>query len=61
MTVDVYGKMLSTVDDDRYQLITLSVQLCGLGGAWVVSVLLWTPWIVAWPYIEGRRTVPTDD
>jgi len=32
-----------------------------IAGAWVVSTLLWTPWIVAWPYIEGRRTVPDDD
>jgi len=31
-----------------------------IAGAWVVSVLLWTPWIVAWPYIEGRREVPDD-
>lgn len=28
--------------------------------AWGVSALLWTPWIIAWPYIEGRRTVPDD-
>ncbi|XP_074663083.1 muscarinic acetylcholine receptor M5-like [Tubulanus polymorphus] len=26
--------------------------------AWIISVLLWTPWIFGWPYIEGRRTVP---
>jgi hypothetical protein len=25
--------------------------------AWIISVLLWTPWIFAWPYIEGERTV----
>ena len=31
-----------------------------IAGAWVVSVLLWTPWIFAWPYIEGRREVPDD-
>ncbi|KAL4238516.1 Muscarinic acetylcholine receptor M5 [Mactra antiquata] len=29
-----------------------------IGCAWLVSVLLWTPWIFAWPYIEGERTVP---
>ena len=29
-----------------------------IGCAWVVSVLLWTPWIISWPYIEGKRTVP---
>ena len=28
--------------------------------AWVVSALLWTPWIFAWPYIEGERSVPDD-
>ncbi|XP_075587528.1 uncharacterized protein LOC124499161 [Dermatophagoides farinae] len=26
--------------------------------AWIVSALLWPPWIFAWPKIEGRRTVP---
>lgn len=25
--------------------------------AWLVSILLWPPWIFAWPYIEGKRTV----
>ncbi|WAR18390.1 ACM2-like protein [Mya arenaria] len=29
--------------------------------AWIVSILLWTPWIIAWPYIEGQRTVPEND
>lgn len=29
--------------------------------AWVVSLLLWPPWIYAWPYIEGKRTVPDDE
>lgn len=29
-----------------------------IGCAWAVSVLLWTPWIFGWPYIEGKRTVP---
>src|SRR6218665_3619287 len=28
--------------------------------AGIVSALMWTPWIVAWPHIEGRRTVPDD-
>ncbi|CAG0880596.1 unnamed protein product [Cyprideis torosa] len=26
--------------------------------AWIISLMLWPPWIYAWPYIEGRRTVP---
>ncbi len=29
--------------------------------AWVISALMWTPWIIAWPYIEGKRSVPEDD
>ncbi|XP_076464017.1 muscarinic acetylcholine receptor M5-like [Babylonia areolata] len=29
-----------------------------IGTAWLVSVLLWTPWIFAWPHIEGQRNVP---
>lgn len=28
---------------------------------WIFAFLLWPPWIYAWPYIEGRRTVPEDD
>lgn len=26
--------------------------------AWLLSIILWPPWIFAWPMIEGRRTVP---
>ncbi|XP_043503243.1 muscarinic acetylcholine receptor DM1 isoform X1 [Polistes fuscatus] len=29
-----------------------------IGCAWGISLLLWPPWIYAWPYIEGQRTVP---
>eukprot|EP00094_Tigriopus_californicus_P001788 TCALIF_01729-PA protein Name:"Similar to mAChR-A Muscarinic acetylcholine receptor DM1 (Drosophila melanogaster)" AED:0.44 eAED:0.44 QI:0/-1/0/1/-1/1/1/0/227 len=29
--------------------------------AWGLSAILWPPWIVAWPYIEGERTVPQND
>ncbi|XP_076666500.1 muscarinic Acetylcholine Receptor, A-type [Andrena cerasifolii] len=29
-----------------------------IGCAWGISLLLWPPWIFAWPYIEGQRTVP---
>ncbi|CAL1538066.1 unnamed protein product, partial [Lymnaea stagnalis] len=32
-----------------------------IGCAWVISSLIWTPWIFAWPYIEGKRTVPSND
>lgn len=28
--------------------------------AWGVSLVLWPPWIYAWPYIEGQRTVPVN-
>lgn len=29
-----------------------------ISAAWGISLLLWPPWIYAWPYIEGKRTVP---
>src|SRR5699024_2684739 len=29
-----------------------------IGVAWIISILLWPPWIFCWPLIEGRRTVP---
>ncbi|XP_067939117.1 muscarinic acetylcholine receptor M1-like [Watersipora subatra] len=29
--------------------------------AWGVSFLLWTPWIISWPYIVGERTVLDDE
>ncbi|XP_063972488.1 muscarinic acetylcholine receptor DM1 isoform X1 [Diachasmimorpha longicaudata] len=32
-----------------------------IAGAWGISILLWPPWIYAWPYIEGERTVPKDE
>ncbi|KAF4532731.1 hypothetical protein B566_EDAN011923, partial [Ephemera danica] len=32
-----------------------------IGSAWGISLLLWPPWIIAWPYIEGKRTVPETD
>ncbi|XP_071044308.1 muscarinic acetylcholine receptor DM1 [Parasteatoda tepidariorum] len=28
-----------------------------IASAWVISLMLWPPWIYAWPYIEGARTV----
>ena len=31
-----------------------------IASAWIISALLWPPWIFAWPSIEGRRTVPHD-
>ena len=29
--------------------------------AWLISAALWTPWIIAWPYIEGKREVPENE
>jgi len=26
--------------------------------AWIISIALWTPWIIAWPYIDGYRLIP---
>ena len=29
--------------------------------AWVISAIMWTPWIFAWPYIEGVRSVEENE
>ena len=29
--------------------------------AWAISAVVWPPWIIAWPYIEGGRTVPENE
>ena len=29
-----------------------------IAAAWVISLVMWPPWIYAWPYIEGDRKVP---
>lgn len=29
--------------------------------AWAISAVVWPPWIIAWPYIEGKRTIPDND
>ena len=29
-----------------------------IGCAWAISLFMWTPWILTWPFIEGKRTVP---
>ncbi|XP_064483957.1 muscarinic acetylcholine receptor DM1-like [Ornithodoros turicata] len=31
-----------------------------IASAWVISLVLWPPWIYSWPYIEGQRSVPVD-
>lgn len=31
-----------------------------IASAWVISLVLWPPWIYSWPYIEGQRSVPED-
>ncbi|XP_061173084.1 muscarinic acetylcholine receptor M5-like [Saccostrea echinata] len=32
-----------------------------IGCVWLISLLLWPPWIFAWPYIEGVRSVPENE
>ncbi|RUS74727.1 hypothetical protein EGW08_017501, partial [Elysia chlorotica] len=32
-----------------------------IGFAWVISSVMWTPWIFAWPKIEGKRSVPDNE
>ncbi|XP_054163659.1 muscarinic acetylcholine receptor DM1-like [Oppia nitens] len=61
---------LLLISFDRYFSVTRPLtyrarrttrRACALiAAAWLVSALLWPPWIFAWPAIEGRRTVPRD-
>lgn len=32
-----------------------------IAAAWIISLILWPPWIYSWPYIEGKRTVPENE
>lgn len=32
-----------------------------IGASWLISALLWVPWIFLWPVFEGVRKVPHDD
>ena len=29
--------------------------------AWIVSFILWAPWIIGWQFIVNKRTVPEND
>lgn len=61
---------LLLISFDRYMSVTRPLTYrarrtprratCVIVVAWTLSVVLWTPWIVAWPYMEGGRTVPDD-
>uniref|UniRef100_T1J5S4 G-protein coupled receptors family 1 profile domain-containing protein n=1 Tax=Strigamia maritima TaxID=126957 RepID=T1J5S4_STRMM len=35
--------------------------ICMIASAWIISLILWPPWIYSWPYIEGRRSVPENE
>lgn len=62
---------LLVISFDRYLSVTRPLTyranrtgrkaVCMILFVWVISIVLWTPWIFAWPYIEGKRTVPYDD
>jgi muscarinic acetylcholine receptor M3 len=61
---------LLLISFDRYMSVTRPLTYrarrtprratCVIVVAWTLSVVLWTPWIVAWPHMEGGRTVPDD-
>jgi len=38
----------------------LHVQLA-MAGAWIISAILWAPWVLFWQFITGERTVPNND
>uniref|UniRef100_A0A914X0H4 G-protein coupled receptors family 1 profile domain-containing protein n=1 Tax=Plectus sambesii TaxID=2011161 RepID=A0A914X0H4_9BILA len=31
-----------------------------IASTYIISLILWPPWIISWPYIEGKFTVATD-
>nr|XP_039259980.1 muscarinic acetylcholine receptor M3-like [Styela clava] len=53
---------------DRYFSVTKPVKyrnartkkrfLMAIAGAWIISFVLWAPWIAGWQYIVGSRSVP---
>ena len=53
---------------DRYLLVTHPLEYKAtitrkkmgtmIISAWIFAILVWPPWIFAWPYIEGRGIVP---
>lgn len=38
----------------------LHVQIA-MAGAWIISAILWAPWVLFWQFITGQRTVPEND
>ena len=56
---------------DRYLLVTQPLEYKAfitpkkmgsmITSAWIFAFLVWPPWIFAWPYIEGRGTVPNQE
>lgn len=32
-----------------------------IASAWILSLILWVPWVYAWPFIEGQRTVQPNE
>ena len=38
----------------------LHVQIA-MAGAWIISAILWAPWVLFWQFITGERTVPEND
>lgn len=32
-----------------------------IASAWIISMIIWPPWIFAWPYIDGQSIVPVNE
>jgi len=62
---------LLLISFDRYMCVTRPLKyrvrrtshcaILMISTAWVVSALLWTPWIVAWPFIDVSIPPPSAD
>ena len=54
-------KFIYTNPEDELEDTSFINSLSQIFSAWGISALVWPPWIIAWPYIEGKRTVPESE
>ncbi|XP_015909634.1 muscarinic acetylcholine receptor M1-like [Parasteatoda tepidariorum] len=56
-----FDRYFSVTNPLKYRALrTVKLAYFMIGGAWILSFITWPPWIVGWPYIEGKRSVPDD-
>ncbi len=66
-----WSSLILTYSFDRYFSVTrpltyrarrtTSKAALMIFSAWALSAVMWPPWIIAWPHIEGERKVPDNE